>query len=604
MNFKKNIMSVILAAVVVNSFNFGLLNSYALQCDSVQTESYDINHMKDAVEKFDEACSKPDNEQNVKKCFDDLMKEYDRYETALAVSKINYYEDESFLEDYQYEQKLSAEVKSIIYTCLSEQMESSEYKELITGLLGDEFAEYVKVSASVTDDGFLEKVADNENDYEEIVSDGEEGKKDEVPQRIKIADNYIEKMKMYKEKCGQLGVTPMEYFYQVYSRDYTNQEIKEISENIKDIFSVLEPLNDYYFDACIDTAGYNDIIDYFVDIPLVDPMDITAEYAPKLSDDLKESAEYLIDNHMYTITSKYVSKLSEGFTTVFPSENTPYIYIGCIKRLATNLGMCVHEYGHFNALYHTDCSNSLYKTQTNIDIAETQSQGLTLLYMNNFYDEIYGEETAKLIKQYELKDVIFKLSAGFCINEFENYVCDHAEEITAEELIEKYYSLLDEYGISSGLFPFDSNNVMLTKPGYSISYSISLLASLDLLRTDISDHEKAVEMYSSISRENIYTSSFKSSLQKCGFDDVLSDEFIVGLKDFLCEYMDDVQNLVCGDIDDDKEVSENDYNLLKKYLLLDGDVYDTNYYFDSVADLNRDSSVNVFDAIRLRKKAY
>ena len=603
MNFKKNIMSVILAAVVVNSFNFGLLNSYALQCDSVQTESYDINQMKDAVEKFDEACSKPDNEQNVRKCFDDLMKEYDRYDTALAVSKINYYEDENLLENYQYEQKLSAEIKTVIYNCLNEQMEKSEYNELITEMLGEDFAEYVKVSATVSDDGFLEKVADNENNYEEIVSDGKDSTGEEVPLKIKIADNYIEKMKMYKEKCSQLGTTPMEYFYQVYSRDYTNQEIEKISENIKGIVSALAPLNDYYFDACIETAGYNDIIDYFVDIPLVDPMDITAEYAPKLSDDLKESADFLIDKHMYTITSKYVSRLSEGFTTVFPSENAPYIYIGCIKRLATNLGMCVHEYGHFNALYNTDCTNSFFKTQTNIDVAETQSQGLTLLYMNNFYDEIYGSDTAKLIKQYELKDVIFKLSAGFCINEFENYVCDHADEITAEELIDKYYSLLNEYGIAASMFPFDSNNVMLTKPGYSISYSISLLASLDLLKTDISDHEKAVEMYNDISKENIYTSSFKASLEKCGFDDVLSENFIIGLKDFLFKYMDDVQNLVCGDIDDDKEISAKDFGLLKKYLLLDGDIYDTNYYFDSVADLNRDGSVNVFDAIRLKNKS-
>lgn len=559
--------------------------------------------LKESAEKFSEACSKPDNEQDVKKCFDDLMKEYDIYDTALAVSKINYYEDENNLEAYQYEQKISAEIKSVIYNCLSKQMESSEYKELITQMLGEDFAEYVKVSASASDDGFLEKVADNENNYEDIVSDNTDGNKEEVPKKIRIAENYIEKMKMYKEKCSQLGTTPMEYFYQVYSRDYTNKEIKRISDNIKDIFSVLEPLNDYYFNACIDTAGYKDIIDYFVDIPLVDPMDITAEYAPKLSDDLKESADYLIDNHMYTITSKYVSKLGEGFTTVFPSENSPYIYIGCIKRLATNLGTCVHEYGHFNALYNTDCSNSFYKTQTNVDIAETQSQGLTLLYMNNFYDEIYGKDTAKLIKQYELKDVIFKLSVGFCINEFENYVCDHADEITAEELIDKYYSVLEEYGVSASMLPFDSNNVMLTKPGYCISYSMSLLASLDLLKTDISDHEKAVEMYNNISKENIYSSSFKSSLEKCGFDDVLSDEFIFEIKDFLCKYMDDVQNLVCGDIDDDKEVSSKDFTLLKKYLLLDGDVYDTNYYFDSVADLNRNGSVDVFDAIRLRKSS-
>ncbi len=600
MKFKNNILAVVLTGVLALSYNSDFCDVKALQCDSVKTESYDINSMSEAAEKFNEACSKSNNEDEVKACFENLMKEYDRYDTALAVSKVNYYEDEQFLEDYQYEQKLSADVKTIIYKCLSEQMEKSEYNDFITGLLGKDFAEYVKVSASVSDDGFLEKVADNENDYEEIVSD--EGADDDVPQRIKIANNYLAKMKMYKEKCGQLGITPMEYFYQVYSRDYTNEDIKKISEKIKDIFSVLEPVNDYYFDACIDTAGYNDIIDYFVEIPLVDPMDVTAEYASRLSDELKESADYLIDNHMYTITSKYVSRLSEGFTTVFPSENSPYIYIGCIRRLATNLGMCVHEFGHFNALYNTDCTNSFFKTQTNIDVAETQSQGLTLLYMNNFFDEIYGEETAKFIKQYELKDVIFKLSAGFCINEFENYVCDHADEMTAEELIEKYYSLLNEYGINSSLFPFDSNNVMLTKPGYSVSYSVSLLASLDLLKTDIEDHDKAVNMYNSIAKENIYTASFKSSLKKCGFDDVLSEEYILSLKDFLCEYMDNVQGLVSGDIDDDKNVSSNDFILLKKYLLMDGDVYDTNYYFDAVADLNRDSTVNVFDALRLKQK--
>lgn len=603
MKFKKCILAAIVSAAVTVNFSTCFQNADALQCDIIQTEKYDIDWMKEAADKLSEACSKTDNDEEVTECFWNLINEYDRYETDTAVSKLNYFEDEYFLQDYQYEKQLSADIKKTMYKCLSEQLSGSEYTELITGLLGEDFAEYVKVSAAISDDGFLDKVADNENDLDEIISD--DGDSDDgVPQNIKIAQNYIDKMKMYKEKCEELGITPMDYFYQQYSRDYNNEEIKEISEAVKDILSVISPVNDYYFGACIEKAGYNDIIDYFVEIPLVDPMDVTAEYAGRISEDLGESADLLIYNHLYTITSKYVSRLNEGFTTVLPSENVPYIYIGCIKRLATNLGMCVHEFGHFNALHHSDCRNSFLKPVTNIDIAETQSQALTLLYLNNFFDEIYGEEASRFIKQYELKNVIFKLSVGFFINEFENYVCSHADEITPEELIDKYNSLMKEYDINPSYLPFASNTVMLSSPGYCISYSMSLLASLDILKTDTEDHEKAVDMYNRISRTNIYESSFKDTLKNCGFDDVLSKDYISGMKEFFNEYLDDVQGTISGDIDDDKNVSSNDYLLLKSYLLDDEDVdiYDSSYYFDVVADLNRDGKINVFDAMRLKIK--
>lgn len=188
----------------------------------------------------------------------------------------------------------------------------------------------------------------------------------------------------------------------------------------------------------------------------------------------------------------------------------------------------IHEFGHFYSSFYDE--TNAYSTESNIDIAEIQSQGMELMFMQ-FYDDIYGKQAdaMKLMKAYDMADAVI---SSFLVGEFEYTALMQTEELTPEDVLELYDELLGDYAEE---YPFYYMSHIFEAPGYYISYGVSALAAFDMFEDCINDPQAVLEKYEEIAAVpmNSKDCKFKASLKECGFSDVLTDEYIIELAEKL-----------------------------------------------------------------------
>lgn len=323
-----------------------------------------------------------------------------------------------------------------------------------------------------------------------------------------------------------LSTYDTEIFYETYNRDFTAEEIISLSEVVKE---ELLPVMKKIEDSLEDIPHYDDVYDD--PVLFDDPFETISEYAEKLSPEISGSAHDLIDNSLYTMTSGD-DCYNGSFTVDLPLRNSGLIYTyqyGDFYDLPT----AIHEFGHFHAGRFD--TTPTYLMANNIDIAEIQSQGMEMLFMP-LYDDIYGEQAdaMRMIKLYGMLDSVI---SGFIIGEFEYTILENLDTMTAEGIVDTFNTMMEDYA-SDYNFYYISH--IFEQPGYYISYGVSALAAFDIWEESLSDKDKALEMYDSISQLNSNSKAyqFKSALKYCGFDNVLTEEYIRELAVKLQEYAD------------------------------------------------------------------
>ena len=168
-----------------------------------------------------------------------------------------------------------------------------------------------------------------------------------------------------------------------------------------------------------------------------------------------------------------------------------------------------------------------------MDIAEIQSQGLELLFMQ-FYDDIYGDESdSKKIEK--VMDLLDSVICGFLVGEFEYTVVRDKDKMTPEKVVELFNDIFKDYS------PYYNLNMiphLFESPGYYISYATSSLAAFDIFEDLQKDPKNAVAQYEKIAKTSFNSGeyTFKMALKKCGFSDVLTKEYISNLADELSDY--------------------------------------------------------------------
>lgn len=489
----------------------------------VSYETVDIDELNEEIEKLLDDVKIPDNERSVREDIDFLINKANIASDAMAYSCIDSYSvwDDSHLQSvYEKYSEDYYVVCSALEYAFSKGNTYDEYAEIFEEFITDEYIEYYtqKGMSLARAEGYASvdyRVSDkNIDDYYEVYYDSDLNDDDK---NIQCADIYLDILS---------NIDP-DFYYESFNRDYTPDEIVELSGVVKE---KLLPIDEEFYDKFSQSKNADKI--WETDEKNGDPFETIREYSSKLSSDIKESADRIIDEKLYTLASGD-NCYTGSFTTDLPTNNSALVYI-YTDNSCNDLLTAIHEFGHFHSSFYDE--TDAYSSQLNVDLAEVQSQGMEVLFIPLF-DEIYGK-SSDAVTNFEIYNLVDSVVVGFLIGEFEYKALMQADELTSEEIIELYNDIMGNYADD---FPFYYVSHIFEVPGYYIGYAVSALAALEIYNVSCDDPSAALEMYENIAKIPVNSKDvrFKESLEKCGFDNLLTEEHITKLADRLSSILAD-----------------------------------------------------------------
>lgn len=556
----------------------------AVSAEEIVFEGYEISRLESFLKEFEDGFSGDIGEKEAEELYTDLIRETDYISLQLSLSKIQHSQNmtEENFDKFAEMNTVSAVADNLIEKSLVKVLKGKNGK-LLKNLLGDFSEEDMKepddASAEQSAE-FIEKKNELLRRFTQIDVPG----KSENEKNLECAEVYLEAVKLYNSLTASQGITYFEHAYDMFSRDYTPEQVEKISagaaEVCADAVSRIYARMMSIMDASSDPSS----------ITFDDNMQIISMFSQRVSDELRESAEEVRNRNLY-ITASGSESDPDSYTTLLSYYDTAMIYHH-LNGNVNDLRAATHEFGHFNSM-RLNCIPAVFITGHNLDIAELQSQGLEVLY-TDFYDAIYGKN-AEILRLNEISELIGVVAAGFQCNEFEKYVFDNADSLTPEQVVSKYTELVERYKIYD--VPLYRISHFIQSPGYYISYSMSALAALDLWDVMYRDFDRAAEMYTDLTHISMYDGTgYSEALETAGFDNVLSEEFLVRIVDDIVTLV--VSGLVFGDVDGNGTVNTADLTALKNALLnASAVINDENR---RVFDINNDSAVTAADIVRLK----
>ena len=493
--------------------------SYASQGHDRPYDVNDVNYddMDKCAEKLlsdiQEKCS--DDEINTD--ITDLIDIYNQIYEANTYAEINSCKNDNDL-DFQIKEnetylelQAADEIISYTFSCGY----NSEYKEL--------FREYVNQS-------MLDKYPENNLKIKDIRANS----KKELDRDYKFVEKYNNILNDNSLeandkdlKCAELLIEKLkchgaDKLYSRFNRDYTGEDVVRVSNAVKEY---LIPAYDELSLTYLTTFEHRNNKSYTIE----KPFSVIQEYAPRISEQLGRSADILIKKNCFDISDSSDS-IECYFTDILPLEKSAAIFIGNPDKNTDLLSLAICTFGIFNRALINDTPPFLQKN--NIDIEETCELGLTPFFFR-FYDDIYGDmgKYEQLSMEYNM---LVSVISGFLIGEFEYTVAKDVENITPEQVVERFNKLFEDFDYT---YRLSNINHLFVAPGYYVSYGTSGLVAFDLYNDiyNLHDQQKAYEKYeklSKISGSSDY-STFCTALKGAGFSDIMSEDFIKHVADMV-----------------------------------------------------------------------
>ena len=482
----------------------------------------DLDEVREHIEQLLDDIKIPDNRDKITEDIDLIIYDLDACKEAQTLITFEYYSDwdnESLGEKYDesYEKLFIAGQLAVYAFCHG--YAEDEYKDIFEPYIVEDAVEsytdpalsikrlegYAKVDYEVMDERL--------DEYYDIIAD-EDLSDDEI--NIRCAELYLD----------LLGEYDTETFYEQFNRDYTPEEILELSRSVKD---ELLPASDKLLEAIYDCDGIDEILDDPKEFE--DPFEVIREYSPKLSDEIENAANKINNEQLYRITTDEES-YTGSFTDTLPVSKSAMIYVHDNKDY-TSLITAVHEFGHFYASSYDD--TPYFLGETNLDIAEVQSQGFQFIF-TRFFDDIFGD-TSEAMQAVMVYDMLDSVITGFLVGEFEYTVLKNRDSFTPEDVVECFHDIMDEY-IPDYEFYYISH--LFEQPGYYISYGVSALAAFEIWQDSIYDENEALDKYEKFARISCddADNQFRAALEACGFNDVIDKKYITVLAEEISDFAD------------------------------------------------------------------
>lgn len=334
----------------------------------------------------------------------------------------------------------------------------------------------------------------------------------------------------YNELAVHLGeANYADYAYKyVYDREYTPAEVAVMSEAVKTGFNGMyaDISNSIKTSSSVSTSAISS-----TEVRKVSPL--LKDYFREVSPAMLSAYNYM-DSHNLYVTSSSDKSYTGAYTSYLTKYNAPYIYQytnGSLNDIST----FVHEFGHFYAFY----ENEGY--QGPMDTCEVQSQASEWLFMP-YYKQINMSISYSDFEKSSFADnVFFSLQMGCVMDELQRVIYTQPELYTEgsqvtglfTELIgDNGYGAYLDYDLYDFKYWWSVVPHSFSSPFYYISYAMSLIPSLEIYKTSITDRAKALDMYDNI----IYYGaelSFESMLDYVKLPSPLDPSTINGLADFV-----------------------------------------------------------------------
>lgn len=232
---------------------------------------------------------------------------------------------------------------------------------------------------------------------------------------------------------------------------------------------------------------------------------------------LSAESQQLLDGFYSSLGSEiysvYKQFISEGYYFIASSDNayqgaytsyfytlaSPYIYFS--ESYAT-VETFVHEFGHYLNFYLCDIND----ISSSYELKETQSQAAEWLLLNYVAENIITDEEEKsyvVQNKYFDSTYLILVSAYVASAEISFYQSDSIDAIDFDAVFADCFTEL--YGENlpecyNGFIKPESyfRLVAIGNPGYYLSYSVSLISSLEIYVAGFTDYDYAVAIYTGV----------------------------------------------------------------------------------------------------------
>ncbi len=475
-----------------------------------QAQRFDIEAMRQKAEEMADTWSRPEQDARLREDIEWMIAELDAAAEVYFTHEMAYYAAwEDPTKDAMYNQTYEDYYVAyeILYWALYNGYKKSAYDELfaeyLTDTLDDKTYEDYYATISLeraiingqSDSAYYNGALD---DYYEVSGDTSMDMDDAD---LECAEMYLENLKTYD--CSS-------YLYDAYARDY---DADDASALYAQMLKELQPLYDELYTLIAEHPNYEDL--YTDRFGVQDLFGTVQEYTSRISPSLEHSAQMLTGEQWYTIGTGY-DCYTGSYCISIPGKEKALLYIYQSNEYY-DFSTAVHEFGHFHAEWDDDVS--LFYQQNCVDIAEVQSQGLSMLY-TSFYDEIFGDDAAYL-ELVALYDIVDSIVCGLAVGEFEYRVMQQLDDITPKEVVELFYEINEEANTG---YILKNISHLYEQPGYYISYAVSAIPAMQIYTVMQDDYDEAVRMYDAIAQisSNDGTYKINSAMRECGFDDIFA----------------------------------------------------------------------------------
>ncbi|MDD6279974.1 MAG: hypothetical protein PUA81_09350 [Oscillospiraceae bacterium] len=489
--------------------------------DGSTEESEKLAAIKSNVESLIEYAKKEDCEDKITELTETLLAQLDELAEEVAYVMVDYYSD-FYNEDVEEKYDALYEDYYVAMDYLgygfANAYNAGNYDDLLEMYTNDDSIDYYTdknlslkrlESYARSDYAAMDAALDS---YFDLAADED---MDDDEKNLAAAETYLEILSDYEA----------ESFYDSFNRDFNGKDIIAMSDTLIEQMTASEAEIE---DVIYSVPG----VEKFLDSPMSfdEPIETLREYAGRISPEMGESADKLYDEKLYRLMSGD-DCYNGSFCIELPASESAMIYVYCDEDFYS-LTTAIHEFGHFHSSFYDDTPD--YLCANNIDIAEIQSQGMEMLFMN-YYDEIFGDQ-AEIMKVYKLYEMIDTTISACLIGQFEYDILSHRDDLTPENVVKRFNTLMKQNDYDVQLYEITH---IFEQPGYYISYCVSALAALDIWMNSLDDYDRAVEMYNKISRikSNSSEYQFRSAISMCGFRDVMSDKFFGLLSERVSEYL-------------------------------------------------------------------
>lgn len=368
----------------------------------------------------------------------------------------------------------------------------SRYKTIFYGDISDEeIAELVKKAVS-SDElvSLTNKVVELQTRYDGFTNEQKLGADfDGVYKELVVTENSIATEYGYENF--------MNYSYDMeYSRDFTPSDTLNFVELLSN--GVVTTAQSAYENSVDATMALTD--ERIDELEAILNDSFTTEksqsvldgFYRSLGDDIYSIYRHVMKNGYYYIA--YGENAYDGaFTNYFVTLNEPFMYFSSAYATVQTF---VHEFGHYCRFYLLGNGD-----ESSYELMETHSQGAEWLFMSYLTSSLFEEEKSYLVNDRFVSDSYMILLAAIVgASEVDVYNLESLDGVNFDTIVKKYSDMVlgsTFPAVYSGYIKPDQyfRFVAVNNPGYYISYSVSLIASIDLYVESLTSYNDAVAAY-------------------------------------------------------------------------------------------------------------